>query len=57
MNCPVCKKNVIPLRIGATIGATQLRACPECGVVFIGTQNEIAEVKRFTMEREGAEDA
>lgn len=34
MKCPVCKKNVIPVRIGATVGGGQLTACPECGVVF-----------------------
>ncbi len=35
MKCPNCKKYIIPLKIGATIGAAQLKACPECGVVFI----------------------
>lgn len=35
MKCPACKKDVVPLRCGATIGATQLKACPECGVVFV----------------------
>lgn len=34
MKCPVCKKHVLLKRIGATIGAGQLTACPNCGVVF-----------------------
>jgi len=35
MKCPNCKKIIIPLRLGATIGATQLLGCPLCRVVFI----------------------
>lgn len=35
MKCLACKKYILPLKLGATIGGTQLRACPECGVVFI----------------------
>ena len=34
MECPVCKKSVTSIRIGATIGAGQLTACPNCGVVI-----------------------
>lgn len=35
MKCPNCEKHITPLRLGATIGATQLKGCPECGIVFI----------------------
>lgn len=34
MKCPVCKKEVTPVRLGATIGATQLKGCPNCGIVI-----------------------
>jgi DNA-directed RNA polymerase subunit RPC12/RpoP len=33
--CPVCKKEVVFEYIGATIGAGQLYACPDCDVVII----------------------
>ena len=38
--CPVCKKYVLPVRVGATIGARQLTACPKCGVVFCEAAKE-----------------
>ncbi len=47
MKCPVCKKEVILVRIGKAVGVgpvaligiflgfgKELTACPECGVVF-----------------------
>ena len=40
MKCPVCKKWIVPKRIGATIGAGQLTACPKCGVVFCDQAKE-----------------
>ena len=49
MKCPVCKKFVTPKRIGigATIGAGQFTACPNCGVVFC----EAAVEKEVSHER------
>jgi uncharacterized Zn finger protein len=43
MKCPVCKQWVITKRIGATIGAGQLTACPNCGTVFC---EQAIEVKK-----------
>lgn len=34
MKCPACKKIILPVKIGVTIGAGQLSACPKCGVVI-----------------------
>jgi uncharacterized C2H2 Zn-finger protein len=34
VTCAVCKAQVIMRRVGATIGAGQLIACPKCGAVF-----------------------
>jgi hypothetical protein len=45
IKCPVCHKYIVPLRLGATIGAAQLKACPECGVVLIDPST-IREIER-----------
>lgn len=48
MKCPVCKKEVIPQKLGVLLHYGWLYCCPECKVVIHVPDEKVKEVSHGT---------